>query len=121
MRLQSWLHGSLIVLATMIVGCDRAEIVTANDICTCFSEALDSPSDQMKAATAACNKKSRVVKDALNNDPGKSAAIKKATATCMKPIHARMARMSRSARKSAKMPGTAVKRPRAKRGSRGAK
>jgi hypothetical protein len=121
MRSIDWLLGSLVVFASLSTGCDRAEIAAANDICTCFSEALDAPSDEMKAATAACNQKSRAVKDALNDDPGKAAAIKKATATCMKPLHARMAVMSRNARKSAKMPGTAVKRPRSKRGSRDAK
>jgi hypothetical protein len=121
MRSKSWRLCSLIVLLTISTGCGRTEIATANDICTCFSEALDKPSDEMKAATAACNQKSRSVKDALNDEPAKAAVIKKATATCMKPLHARMAAMSRDARKSAKMPTTAVKRPRAKRRSGGAK
>jgi hypothetical protein len=121
MRSKNWLLGNLVVLLTISTGCDRTEIATANDICACFSEALDKPSDEMKTATAACNQKSRAVKDALNDDPAKATAIKKATATCMKPLHARMAAMSRDARKSAKMPTTAVKRPRAKRRTGGAK
>jgi hypothetical protein len=121
MRSKSWLLSSLIALLTIITGCDRTEIATANDICTCFSEALDAPSDEMKAATTACNQKSRAVKDALSDEPAKAAAIKTATATCMKPLHARMAAMSRDARKSAKMPTTAVKRPRAKRRTGSAK
>ena len=100
------------VAAFTLFGCNRAEVQHANNICGCFEAALAVDATEMRAAMAACNTSSRAIKDEYKDKPSGTEAIKNATEACMKPLHAKMASMSQSAKQSATMPRTAVKKRR---------
>jgi len=102
-----------IVLASLtLLGCNRAEVQHANNICACFESTLALDASEMRAAIASCNTKSRVIKAEYKDNPSGSQAIKSATKACMKPLHAKMATLSQEAKKNASMPRTAVKKSR---------
>jgi hypothetical protein len=100
------------VASLTLFGCNRAEVQHANDICGCFETALAADTTEMRTAMAACNTTSRAIKDEYKDNPSGTEAIKNATEACMKPLHAKMATMSQSAKQDAKMPRTAVKKRR---------
>lgn len=108
------------VASLTLFGCNRAEVQHANNICGCFETALAADATEMRAAMAVCNTTSRAIKDEYKDNPSGTEAIKNATEACMKPLHAKMATMSQSAKQDAKMPRTAVKKRRKARKKGGA-
>jgi len=112
--------GALLASLTLL-GCNRAEVQHANNICACFETALAGDAKEMRSALTACNTQSRTIKDAYKDNAAGAETIKAATEACMKPLHAKMATMSQAAKQSAKMPRTAVKKRRKARKKGGAK
>jgi hypothetical protein len=109
------------VAAFTLFGCNRAEVQHANNICGCFETALAADATEMRAAMTDCNQQSRAIKEQYTDNPEGTEAIKDATEACMKPLHAKMATMSQSAKQDATMPRTAVKKRRKNRKTGGEK
>ena len=109
------------VAAFTLFGCNRAEVQHANTICGCFETALAADATEMRTAMATCNTQSRAIKEQYKDNAEGTEAIKNATEACMKPLHAKMATMSQSAKKNATLPRTAVKKRRTARKKGGAK